>query len=301
LFLIGGMRCGSTTLHLLLGQHPEIFMSPVKEPMFYVAEAMRRAIPVGDHAQAEHRRELEDFVGRGKYRERELYESLFRGVADEPFVGESSHYLYHPKVSRTIFEDCREARIVVSLREPIQRLYSEYLFLVRENKAERSFRDFVLGSVEVASDGTVREVRGSRLNKSLYSERLRHWIEVFGADNVKTVLFRDFVRDPSRLCQEIYQWLGVDSSFRPQIIHTERSGQVRSRRLFEAVRNNRWIRKTLRRFTSIETRAAIRDTWYRALQGKDHSIDPEIKDLLNRFYADDLRSLQNSFGIVVSE
>jgi len=42
LFLIGGMRCGSTTLNLLLDQHPDIFMSGVKEPLYYVVESLRR-------------------------------------------------------------------------------------------------------------------------------------------------------------------------------------------------------------------------------------------------------------------
>ncbi len=108
LFLIGGMRCGSTTLHLMLGQHPDIYMSPVKEPYFYVAEAMRRNMRA-QRENPEAKRRLDEYVKRGKHRELHTYAALFEAVSEEKYVGESSHYLYHPEIASVIFEDCPHA------------------------------------------------------------------------------------------------------------------------------------------------------------------------------------------------
>ena len=96
LFMIGSMRAGSTTLHTLLGQHQEIFMSATKEPMFFVAEVAREKSARGGTGCDEARKEVGELEAGGKFRTLDRYQTLFAGAGGTPYRGESSHYLYHP-------------------------------------------------------------------------------------------------------------------------------------------------------------------------------------------------------------
>ncbi|WP_430450408.1 sulfotransferase [Rhodophyticola sp.] len=125
------MRCGSTSLYLLLQQHPEIFMSPIKEPMFWAAENLRR-----------HGRDAGTVLS-GKYITQEAYLGLFADAQQESWRGEASHYLYHGDVAGLLHEEVPDARLIVSLRNPSDRIFSEYLLRVRSWGLEGSFEDFL--------------------------------------------------------------------------------------------------------------------------------------------------------------
>ena len=153
LFFIGGMRCGSTTLNLALSQHPEICMSEVKEPYYWVAEAMRRE--AGDDPRR--RAETLEFEIKGRHRTDETYGLLFDGADDQRLVGELSHYLYHPSVIPYIAEASPDAKVVVALRDPTDRLFSEYLYLRRQASFSGSFADFALAG---AAQDTAGEISG---------------------------------------------------------------------------------------------------------------------------------------------
>src|SRR5512142_2021892 len=95
--IIGASRSGTTSLFEYLRQHPEIYMSPVKEPMYYWEE------------------------GRGQYdygvSTREAYERLFDGVTNERAIGEASpQYLRSPTAPARIAADLPDVRLIATLR-----------------------------------------------------------------------------------------------------------------------------------------------------------------------------------------
>ena len=143
LFCIGGMRCGTTTLYNYLFQHPQIFFPEVKEPGFFLKQV----------AQEKSNRQLltEDWeienakkITSQRFQTWEEYQGLYEGAENVAYRGDASHYLYHPETIDHIKKTCNESvRIVVCIRNPVERLFSEYLYQIRQGSDIRSFEEFL--------------------------------------------------------------------------------------------------------------------------------------------------------------
>lgn len=159
LFFIGGMRCGSTSINLLLSQHPDVFMSPIKEPRYFEA-LYKEELASENKSDLSLQTRSQEFIQRGKHRTHETYQALFQNCNSEKYVGESSHYLYPSKASRIIKEYNPEAKILVCLREPTDRMFSEYKLLRRRGTIDKSFKEFIEDSY-VKVNGQINETKGS--------------------------------------------------------------------------------------------------------------------------------------------
>src|SRR6478735_7459449 len=107
--LIGGAKCSTTSLYHYLGQHPDIFMSPIKEPRYF-GSGSRPVTPAPARTRA-------------------AYERLFNGVTTERAIGEASPQYLHcaDAVDRIADELPDGVRFIVSIRNPAERAYSSYL------------------------------------------------------------------------------------------------------------------------------------------------------------------------------
>ncbi|MGQ9662575.1 MAG: sulfotransferase domain-containing protein [Kiritimatiellia bacterium] len=103
--IVGAPKAGTTSLFDYLGQHPEVYTPPVKEPCFFSS-----GLPAFTHDLAE-------------------YEALFAGQTTQTAIGEASTtYLYDPDAARRIHDLLPEARIIIMLRNPAERAYSEWAY-----------------------------------------------------------------------------------------------------------------------------------------------------------------------------
>lgn len=282
LYFIGGMRCGSTTLFLLLSQHPKIFMAPIKEPIFWLAEYLRRS-----------GQDCESLVS-GKYLTSNAYLGLFENQETLQWRGEASHYLYHPEVAKILAQEVPNAHIIVSLRNPTDRLFSEYLNWVRSRGFEGTFADFIsTNGLKWSKSSGISEVPPvSRVRKGLQAESLKIWVDTFGRDRLHFVFFDDLEKKPTHVAQGIYSWLEVDNEFVPQVVHTQKGGQPRSKILMRLMN---MPKGQLKRFFPRVLREKIRSRIYKAIL-KQPKIDPEIQAMLDEYYASDIQLLSEMTG-----
>jgi hypothetical protein len=203
--LIGASKSGTTSLHHYLGQHPEIFMSPVKEPSYFAFGEM----------------DLSRYRCRIRERAREVldrteYQRLFAPGEHLPVRGESSAlYLYVARAPRRIHADLSAARLLAVLRDPVERAYSHYLAMVRGGHERLSFEDALRAEDErVANDWD--EVWHYR-RMGLYDECLRRYLELFPREQLALLLFDDLSSDPLGVVQRVFRFLGVDAAFRPDV------------------------------------------------------------------------------------
>lgn len=280
LFLIGGMRCGSTSLHHLLSQHPDIAMAEVKEPMYWLAEAERcNGLP-------------ETGEGR-KYTSPDKYYGLFAGTEAVRWRGEASHYLYAPMVIPTIAEQCPDARFVVSLRDPTERLFSEYLYRLRIGALTGSFEDFAFADTVCDEAGKIVEFGpNSRLRKGRQAYWLKPWLDQFGSGAIKPLLFDNLQKQPLAMARELYSWLDLGSEFEPEVVHTQRSGVPKYPALFRFFdRGGRAIRKVLRQMPPM-WRKKLRSYFFSvSLDRPKMMAATEAK--LRQFYHDDIVELEH--------
>jgi hypothetical protein len=199
-FIIAGVaRCGTTSLFHYLNQHPEIGMSKVKEPKYF--SSIDLSLPqkgVGD-----------DTVSSKVVTDKLRYDELFKGLENLKALGEASSdcFYYHKMVIPRIKEKLGDVKIIVCLRNPIERAFSAYNNLVRDSREYLSF-----------SDGLAEEQ--NRIvnnwdwmwhykNGGLYAEALEHYQKEF--TNVKVVFFEDLESKPYEVLNELFVFLGVKS------------------------------------------------------------------------------------------
>src|SRR5262249_9136446 len=111
-FIVGAAKAGTTSLHALLRAHPEVFMSMPKEPHHFCQVEPPHELPWHFESHTDPAR----------------YLKLFRGAHGFKAIGEgSTSSMWHPEVPARIRQRVPHARILIALRDPIQRAYSHYL------------------------------------------------------------------------------------------------------------------------------------------------------------------------------
>ncbi len=191
LFIIGAMKCGTSSLHNYLGAHPEIFMCDPKEPCGLVApEELRRHWP----GMAEL-----GFAG-----SRESYLGLFAAGGDCRYLGESSTlYTKLPEITGVparLEELCPEARLIYIVRDPVERTISHYWHMVRQ---EGDRRDMLTAIRDDPRFGDV----------SNYAMQLEPYLERFGRERILVLTLEEMTASPGETLGTVAAWLGVDDAF----------------------------------------------------------------------------------------
>jgi hypothetical protein len=214
LFVIGAMKSGTSSLHTWLAAHPDIFMSEPKEPCYFVE-----------------RSELDwpYIEQQGFWRGEDYYLDLFSGAGNAVIIGESSTlYSKAPRCSgvpQRIAQFNPNARIIYLMRDPVERTISHYWHMVMHNAESRNIFDAIV------NDDHYRDV-------SYYAMQLRPYLEYFGPDQVLAITFEQMTAQPASTVQQVYDWLGVDSTFIPPNIKEQ--ANVTPRHVVQ-VRGLRWL------------------------------------------------------------
>jgi hypothetical protein len=179
--IIGAGKAGTTSLYHYLGQHPDVYMSPIKEPGYYCDEEQLREIPA--------------------IRSREAYESLFSRTGAAHAIGEATaSYLNTVAGIDRMHADLPGVRLIVSLRHPVDRAYSSYL--------ARCAR-----GIETCTPEDALWPGHTAFEASLYGEPLKRYFRRFPRQQVKVILFDDLVARPQDTVRDVFRFLGVDPAF----------------------------------------------------------------------------------------
>lgn len=190
LFIVGAMKAGTTSLWRYLDAHPDVFMSALKEPHFF--STARSVDP------------------RAVVRDEPGYLRLFEGAAGASIRGEAStSYLWDERAPGAIAERVPEARIVIILRDPVQRAFSHYLMDYRYGHQSLGFLE------ALQADEAVRPRRwapGCHLyvDLGMYHEQVRRYIRTFGERRVLVLLFDELADRPADVLARLGAFLDVD-------------------------------------------------------------------------------------------
>lgn len=201
--IIGAPRAGTTSLYHYLRQHPDVYMSPLKEGRYFWFEGQPEGHPFT--------------------RNRASYERLFVAATSQRAVGEASpQYLGSTTGAERIAADIPSARLIVSLRNPADRAYSSYLFR-RRNGTERGTME------EALRPGTYH------FDTGLYHQRLVRYFARFARDRIKVLLFDDLVTDPRAVLRELHRFLEIDPDFATDVSERHNRALVPRSRLANAI------------------------------------------------------------------
>lgn len=183
----GAAKAGSSWLYEILCEHPEVFMPKAKELMFF-----------------------DRFYEKGL----DWYINQFSNLTDEKVCGELSHnYFLDPQVAERIKKDRPDIKLIFCLREGVDRTFSSYIydktlftvFSKKEHEQGVSFEEFAL--------------HAKVIRQSDYFNNLKPYFDIFPHENILILFFDDLKKQPEKFASDIYQFLEVDSSFTPSVLH----------------------------------------------------------------------------------
>jgi len=194
---IGVPRAGTTWLHELLSNHPEVFVPHLRKEVHFF-----------DH-----------YFDKGP----EWYSRFFEAVASERAIGEiTPQYMFREPTLDRIAEFPRIDRFIVMVRHPVDRTYSHYGLKVRNNHYTDSFDDFCSRNPDIVA-------------MSRYSSPLTRFAERFGRDSLLVLVQEEVTRDPDRAKVELARHLGIDpDAFAVPDGKVNRSFIPKNRRLYSA-------------------------------------------------------------------
>jgi hypothetical protein len=296
--VVGAAKSGTTALCEYLGQHPEVYMSAVKEPLFFSACGVERS---------RLERELYPAAMENVVTEFGRYVELFSGVRDEKAVGEGSVYYLvdHEKAignMRRYLPRWRDLKVVIILRNPVEACYSHYLMysqILRHYLNRRdvpSFEESLAAEEKRLSDGYLAL---AHFHWYFYFEQVKAYLDSFGA--VRIFLFSDLREDWRRVVRELYAFLGVDSSFEPTAVAEELnvSGVSRLGFLFRYLVSDTAVRRLVRPVVRRVLGARRRDLLLNRALRKPLAKPPmaaATRDRLRELYREDVVKLQDLIG-----
>jgi Sulfotransferase family len=209
-FIIGAQKAGTTSLYHYLSQHPQIFMSPKKEPFFFNHEIDAKGQVVREAFGGPNPQHVK-FANIGEYH------ALFRGVSGEKAIGEASVlYIYAPGTAERIKRYVPEAKVIALLRNPADRAYSAFLHAVRIGREPLTDFAQALREEEHRIRDNWHYVFHYR-TRGLYHAQIERYYEVFGTEKVGVWLYEDLSNDPVGVVQSAFRFLGVDDAFTPDV------------------------------------------------------------------------------------
>ncbi|MFM8305443.1 MAG: sulfotransferase family protein [Actinomycetota bacterium] len=280
-FVIGANRAGTTSLHHYLSQHPQVYMSPVKEPNYFNPEAGREH-PLWPN-RATPAMTLEE------------YQALFAGVTGETAIGESSTvYLTILGAPERIRVAVPDARLVALLRNPIDRAFSDYSLHRSWGTESLSFADAV--TAELDHDGPVAGRMRGYVRTGFYGQSLTRYLEVFERAQLRVYLYEDLMSDPDALLRDLFGFLDVDLSTKVDTTARHNASQFEAKHeALARVTRVGALRSATHRFVPRRARVKARE-FLRRTNSVVPGFPDDIRRRLVEVYCDDIALTQTIVG-----
>lgn len=200
--VIGAAKSGTTALYHYLGQHPQVYVGPNKETNFFAFEGHK----------VDFRGPGDEEFCRSTITTLSAYEEQFGAVTDEVAIGEvSPWYLYSGRAAENIRRRIPDAKLIVVLRNPVDRAFSSYLHVVRDGREDLTFEEGLLAEKRRISEGW--EFIWHYRRAGLYASQVGKFLDLFPREQIRFYLYDDLSADPAHFVEDVCEFLGVASDF----------------------------------------------------------------------------------------
>lgn len=302
-FIIGAQKAGTTSLYHYLDQHPEVYMSPVKEPLFFSHDIS----PSGDARR--HAFNKPRLPRNPRFANLEEYGRLFDGTGSEKAIGEASTlYIYAPGTAERIRRYAPEAKIVAILRNPADRAYSAFLYALRIGVEPLTDFAEALRAEKQRIDNNWHFVYRYH-DRGRYYKQIKAYYDVFGSDRVGVWLYEDLKKDPRSVSESVFRFLGVDDSFIPDTSLRHNPASIPKNGVSRAVIRGMNVAFPAAKKVVPSTSVRARDHWdyklrqminKRILVDKLPPFDPKLRAGLVEGYKEDISKLQSLTALDLS-
>ena len=266
--IIGAGKCGTTSLHNYLNQHPQVYICPQKETFFFTDELTRQKNQVW-----------------GAVTNLSAYRALFTKAPPDMVRGEiSTVYYAYPPSAQTIYDLIPKVKLIAILRDPANRAFSDYQMHYREGNENRDFASLIHANNRYVKMG-------------FYYAKLLPFFEIFEPQQIKILFFSDLKDNPVNFIQELFQFIEVDAQFIPNMKARAREGGLPKNQVVNSFLNQpNLLRSTITRVVKLFVPVKLRQNFKSYLNQKNLSkteLHPSLRQELIELYHDDICQLQN--------
>ncbi|WP_243473386.1 sulfotransferase [Winogradskyella sp. MH6] len=277
--IVGAAKAATTTIHEYLKQHPEVFMTEWKEPSFFKFKNKER-IKYTTDKPVKFITKIED------------YKNLFKAASGEKIRGESSTpYLYfYEETIQNIKEtitDYENIKILIVLRNPIERAFSQYMMKIRDVVEDLDFMTAIKSEPSRMKNNAHFDF--FYVDRGMYYRQVKAYLSIF--KDVKVLLYDDFKQNPDKTLNDILNFLELKNFEFKKIKNQNISGKPKSKELAILLKKDFFIKRHLKNLLPVKFRKSIKSEIMRNNLQKE-TISLEAKIYLQEYYKSDIQKLQ---------
>ena len=279
--IVGVQKAGTTSIYNYLQEHPQVYMSPVKETNF-----LERDWEKSLAENSQFKNQIATF---------EDYCQLFTAVQDEIAIGEASpNYIFHYETSASrIQKYTPNAQLIVVLRNPVERAYSDYLMHLRD----------AIGKTKIAPlDEQIKNssAKSFILRKGFYYTPLKYYYDFFGREKIKVFLYDDLCGNANQFMSEMYEFIGVEQNFVANVSKKTQQAKIpKNQEINQLLQTQNPLRtfaaNTLKTIMPLETRQKLRSRLINLNSQTKNQVplSAEERQQLIELYREDILKLQD--------
>lgn len=277
---VGAAKAGTSSLHSLLEQHPDIAVTSPKETDFFIRSNC-----------------LE--VGRDVYLEKYYPQDTLAKV----YFESDPIYMYQDGAMENIAALFPDAFIVVMLRNPVKRAFSQYLYRMSYGRYSETFEEMCDKEFERVAQGGQAKLEFGCLDRSMYAQQVRKILSLFPKEKVHFILFEEFIKNQTAAANQLFEWLGIEEYELRDVVENE-GGQSRSLAFARLLFHNKY--RNLRKFLGQLFPTTFRRSVYRFLMsanrksyqnGEKPRLSPETQNILMQVFEKDMAELEQMTGL----
>jgi len=187
--VVGGMRCGSTTLHKILKEHQQLYLPEQKELHFF--DGYNPSL-------------LDDL---------NAYRQLFSQANATQLCGEvTPDYLTTPQAFENISATFDNLKVIMILREPVARACSHFKLSCASGFEVLPFAQAInTETLRLTNRDKIADIFHSYVERSLYFPQIKKFADRFGKENTHVVFLEELIKQPEVTLSKVWEFLGVDS------------------------------------------------------------------------------------------
>lgn len=265
---IGAPKCATTWIYECLKEHLQVWLPPKDQKDFSYFFLSLENSP--------------DFS---------KYKSFLKLREPTQLRGDfNTYYIITPEVVKKIKEHNPNIKIIVSLRNPVDRAYSQYIHRYSLDKEE--WKPFL----EAIKDPKDRRII---IEFGFYWKLLKKFFDEFNRENILVMICEDIKKNPLNFIQEIYKFLGINHSFEPQSINLDvnvtsfkmtKLGKFVHQRISPALKKN-ILGLRIHQSTAVRRIFDRFAKWYSSSK-KRRTMDKKTRDYLKEIYKEDIKKLE---------
>ncbi|MBA2406438.1 MAG: sulfotransferase [Chitinophagales bacterium] len=284
-FVVGAAKSGTTSLYEYMKMHPQIYMAPIKETHHFSTDIDNTKFrpnysrSLNKDLSSFLETDMKEGIFHAFVKERSQYEQLFKNVNGEKAIGEiTNSYLYSTEAARNIFSEFPNAKVIMMLRNPIERAFSHYLMDLRIGYERDDFMTAL--KKDMARNPKGWGISNLYIEIGMYYEQVKRFIDIFPERQRRIYLFDDFKKDAGAVVKDMFAFLNVNPDVEIDYSQKFNPSFIPKNRIIGSLNSQKRMKDWLKGMLPKSIKSKFKKTLY------TNKNLPKIKEEERRFLAD---------------